>query len=213
MKEVIDRCIEHGLNFDHHYHDALYNATKKIKNVDGIVCELGLREGGGLGVMMLGCIDNDDTDRTFIAIDPYGNIEYEWMDNTVVVFDYTNQMKNRTLKSIYTLCEEFNLNFVFYNLEDTEFFSRYSEGLLVYDKVKTVNNSYALVHLDGPHTTIKLLEELSFFCKRVSLGGIIVLDDIIGYYDYDTVKNYLYENGFQLLEEINVKASFIKIHG
>lgn len=208
--EVINKCIQYGLNFDHTHHEVLYNASKKIKNVEGIVCELGLREGGGLGVMMLGCIDNEDTNRTFTAIDPYGNIEYEWKDNTVVVFDYTNQMKNRTLKNIYTLCENFNLNFIFYNLEDTEFFSRYSKGLLVYDKVKTINNLYALIHLDGPHTTNKLLEELEFFCERVNHNGIIVLDDISGYYDYKIIQEYLYENGFELLEQSHIKASFIK---
>jgi len=38
---------------------------------------LGLREGGGLGVMMFGCIDNEDTNHPFIALDPYGNIEYD----------------------------------------------------------------------------------------------------------------------------------------
>ena len=210
MKTTIDKCISYGLNFDHHFHDVLYNAAKKIKDVDGMVCELGLREGGGLGVMMLGCIDNNDTNHTFIAIDPYGNIEYEWKDNTVVVFDYDNQMKNRTLKNIYSICEAFNLNFIFHNLEDTEFFTKYSDGIQVYNKVKSINNQYALVHLDGPHTTVKLLEELEFFCKRMSNNGIIVLDDIIGYYDYEAIKNYLYENKFELLEELNIKASFIK---
>ena len=210
MKTTIDRCINYGLNFDHHFHDILYNATKKIKDVDGMVCELGLREGGGLGVMILGCIDNNDTNRTFIAIDPYGNIEYEWKDNTVVVFDYDNQMKNRTLKNIYSICEKFNLNFIFHNLEDTEFFTKYSDGIQIYNKVKSINNQYALVHLDGPHTTAKLLEELEFFYKRMSNNGIIVIDDIIGYYDYEAIKNYLYENKFELLEELNIKASFIK---
>ena len=210
MENVINRCIEHGLNFDHHFHDVLYNAAEKIKNVEGIVCELGLREGGGLGVMMLGCMDSGDAKRVFVAIDPYGNIEYEWKDGTTVVFDYTNQMKNKTLKNLYTLCEIHDLQFTLYNLEDTEFFSKYAEGIPVYDSIKTINNSYALVHLDGPHTTAKLLEELEFFCKRVSLNGIIVLDDIAGCYDYEVVQNYLYENGFELLEQLHIKASFIK---
>jgi hypothetical protein len=210
ITEIINKCIQYGLNFDHHYHGVLYNASKKIKDVNGIVCELGLREGGGLGVMMLGCLDNKDINRPFISIDPYGNIEYEWRDNTMVVFDYDNQMKNRTLKNIYSLCEKFNLNFMFYNLEDTEFFSKYSDGIQIYDILKSVNNEYALVHLDGPHTTNKLLEELEFFCKRVNNNGMIVLDDIKEYYNYELIKNYLYENDFELFEESHIKASFIK---
>ena len=211
MKTVIDRCIEYGLNFDHHGHNVLYNATKRIKNIPGMVCELGLREGGGLGVMMLGCIDNQDTDRTFTAIDPYGNVDYEWKDGVTVVFDYTNQMKNKTLKNLYTLCENFNLNFIFFNMDDTHFFKKHSNGVPVYNRVKTINDTYALVHLDGPHTTAKLLEELEFFCEKVGQNGIIVLDDIAGYYDYEKIQQFLSENGFELLEQSDIKASFIKI--
>ena len=54
-----------------------------------IVCEIGTRRGGSAKWIIDSLVGNDDLDRTFITIDPYGNIEYNHGDGDV---DYKNQL-------------------------------------------------------------------------------------------------------------------------
>jgi hypothetical protein len=209
MIEIIEKVKQLNLGFDHHDHSVLYNASKDIQNVDGIICEVGLREGGGMGVMILGSMESD-LKRKYLAIDPYGNIEYPYSQDIVKVLDYTNQMKYRAMISLYTLGLKFNLDIDLICLEDTEFFKRYEEGVPCYDAYKTIKNSYALVHLDGPHHTNLVLAEAEFFGPRVVVGGYIVVDDVL-FYDLQPIQTYLLENGFELVENDNKKASYKKV--
>lgn len=212
MDKVIEKIKQYGLNFDNINYQILYDAATSIKDVKGIICEIGLREGGGLGVMIMGCVHNHDTDRPFIAIDPYGNIEYKWKDTSIVCFDYDNNMKNRTIKNLSNLCLEHNINFTLYALEDTEFFEKFSNGIPYYNNYKTIYDKYALVHLDGPHTTEDLIKEITFFKDRIEIGGIIVLDDVTGYYNFNEVENFiLLENKYTIISNNGKKASYKKI--
>ena len=36
---------------------------------------------------------------------------------------------------------------------------------------------YKIVHLDGPHTTKAIIDELSFFIPRIDSEGLIIIDD------------------------------------
>ena len=38
---------------------------------------------------------------------------------------------------------------------------------------------YKVVHLDGPHTTKAVIDELSFFIPRIDSKGLIIIDDYI----------------------------------
>jgi hypothetical protein len=210
--EKIQEINTFNLNNDHNTHTILYNAATSIKNVDGIVCEIGLRGGGGLSLMMLACIENNDANRKFIAIDPYGNIEYHWKENEVVRFDYTNKMKLTTIKSLSDFCLHYNIDFNLYCLEDTEFFNRFHDGVPFYNEVKQIINTYALVHLDGPHAVSELQREINFFKTRMAMSGIIVLDDVTGYYSLADVESFLLNDGsFINLENDGVKSSYKRI--
>jgi hypothetical protein len=207
---IIERVKEIGLDFDHSGHNILYNASKDIINVNGIVCELGLRRGGGLGVMMLGCIDTSNIDRMFIAIDPYGNLLYNTNNNTVVRHDYTNNMKYQTLINLYKFCLDNNILFDLITLEDTEFFKRYKDGIPFYNIDKQIINEYAIVHLDGPHHESDVLNEVMFFSDKISTGGYIVIDDVT-YFNMSNIENYLIDHGFILIDNDNQKASYKKV--
>jgi hypothetical protein len=201
-----------GLDFDHHNHQVLINAVNSIKEVDGIVCEIGLRRGGGLALMMMTCINNQDTKRPFIAVDPYGNIPYKFKDGITVRLDYTNSMKCETLSNLYSFCKNENLSFDFFNMTDFDFFEKFSNGILSYNEERYLISEYALVHLDGPHQTEELIFEVNFFKKRMALGGIIVLDDVTAYYNLSKVENaILKEENFCLIENDGFKASYKRI--
>lgn len=122
----------------------LSNAVDMIKNIEGLTCEIGLREGGSTKII-LDSLKNNGVQKTHIAIDPYGNIEYRLKENEVHRMDYTNQMKNKTLYNLYKYCDENNLECLYFPLEDVEFFKRYSDGVPVYNQYKQIINTYSLV--------------------------------------------------------------------
>lgn len=213
-KEVLEECKSYGFTFDQLEQQLLYNAAISIKEVEGIICEIGMREAGGLSVVMTGCVDNNDTDRIFIAIDPYGNIPYNWQENHNVITDYTNDMKNRALKNVYSFCQLKNLNFNLYCMEDTEFFERFKDGIPVYkNSKKSIENKYALVHFDGPHKVADIITEVDFFMDKMSVGGMFIFDDAyVGYYDHDKVEDHLLKSGlFELVGKETHKASYKRI--
>jgi hypothetical protein len=210
-KEVLEQCKNYGFTYDQLEQQLLYNAATYIKGVEGIVCEIGLRDCGGMGVMMVGCLDNNDTDHNFIAIDPYGGISYMWQENVRVFTDYTNKMKNKALKNLYNFCESNNLNFNLYCMEDTEFFKRFEDGVPTYkNKEKVIENKYALVHFDGPHTVYDIIKEVDFFSNKMSVGGMLVFDDAyVGYYDHDKVESFVLQSGnYELVGKETHKASY-----
>ena len=213
-KEVIEECKTYGFTYDQLEQQLLYNAAVSIKDVDGIVCEIGLRDCGGMGIMMTGCLENDDYSHRFIAIDPYGEIPYKWQEHMTVFTDYTNQMKNKALKNLYSFCELKEIDFNLYCMEDTEFFQRFPDGVPFYKRnIKTVVDKYALVHFDGPHAVNEIIAEIEFFKDRLSVGGMFVFDDAyVGYYNHDKVEDHLLkENCFELVGKETHKASYKKI--
>ena len=190
------------------YH-VLENAARHSKNVAGMTCEIGVREGGGTQCI-LDTLLAENIRKVHIAIDPFGNIEYEHWETRCERLDYTNAMKNRMLTNLYSYCYKNNLEVLFFPLQDTEFFQRYADGVPLYDNFKTLNNRYSLVFFDGPHTTALVKDEFDFFKSRVETGGCIFFDDIDQYPHMKYLDEYIRDNGFTLLEETTVKVSYYK---
>lgn len=213
LENLIKESKDLGFDYDHHNHQILLNAIDSITEVEGIVCEIGLRKGGGLVIMMLSWLNNNhNKDRYFIAIDPYGNIDYKWKDGVTLKLDYTNKMKNETLSRLYSFCSTHNINFNLFCLTDFDFFDKFENGVIIYDQNRKILDKYALVHLDGPHTTEDLIKEIDFFKPRISLGGFIVLDDVQGYFNLQKLEEIiLCDSTFVLVENDNHKASYKKI--
>ena len=124
-------------------------------------------------------------------------------------FDYTNDMRNRIVPSLYYYAFQHGFNFTFFCLEDTEFFKRYSDGVPIYEDAKKMVNEYAFVFFDGPHTNEAVQEELDFFIDRSPSGSVYVFDDI-WMYDHDKFEKFILERGFSTLERKSVKASYIR---
>lgn len=213
LENLIKESKSFGFDYDHYNHQVLLNAAESITEVEGLVCEIGLRKGGGLAIMMLSYLNNNHSkDRYFIAIDPYGNIDYKWKDSVTVKLDYTNKMKNETLSKLYSFCSIYNIHFNLFCLTDFDFFDKFENGIIIYDENRKILDKYALVHLDGPHTTEDLIKEINFFKPKISIGGFIVLDDVRDYFNLEKLEEViLYDNTFVLVENDNHKASYKKI--
>lgn len=201
-----------GLNTDGLDYHVLYDAAQQIKGVEGLTCELGVREGGSSAMIIQACLDNDDK-RVHVGIDPYGNIEYlEPRYNAKIRSDWTNDMKQRSLPRMYQFCLERKVEFLFFCLECTEFFKRYADGIPIYNEYKEMVNKYSLVFFDAPATPDGQSKcvEAEFFQSRMPIGGMFVFDDI-SVYNHDAVHQKLInEWGFELTE-MAWKAAYRKV--
>lgn len=201
--------------YDSADYEVLYESARAIRNIPGLTCEIGLRLGGGSESIIQGLVDSGDRARIHVGIDPYGHIPYEssW-DLRQVRHDYTNKMKQKFLKNMYAWCEEIDFEFLFFPMEDTEYFERFADGLPVYNHEKTVMNQYALVHLDGPHTPEPVMVEARWFSSRMPQGAIMIIDDVNFFDNYrEEIHTPLQALGFQPFmrgREIK-KIAYIKV--
>ena len=198
------------MNTDSREYHILENAVLSIKDVEGLTCEIGVREGGSTYLIM-NTLRATDQAKIHIAIDPFGNIDYEHWENKKEKLDYTNYMKNNMLKNLYTYCSETNMECLFFPLEDNEFFEKYKDGVPIYNEYKKVVNQYALVFLDGPHTTALVKNEFDFFKNKMPVGGMIIFDDINQYPHMENLDSYILDNNFKMVEKGDCKISYIKI--
>lgn len=228
---IIRLSDEEVFGVDSQEYEILANAVKEV-NVPGAVVEIGTRRGGSAKLIIDVLEANGQTNRPMFCIDPYGNIDLEITNINASIhypgkfdiegdpmskdesfstkFDYTNGMRNRIIPSLYYYAYQRGLNFTFFCLEDHEFFKRYSDGVPVYDEVKQLINQYAFVFFDGPHTNEAVDEELSFFLERDTIGTVFVFDDI-WMYDHDKYEQIMFDNGYEILEKKQIKASYKKV--
>lgn len=228
---IIRFSDEEVFGTDSQEYDILWNAAKNIKGVEGAVIEIGTRRGGSAKIIIDSLQQNGDANRSMFCVDPYGNIDLEITNKSASVhypgqyklegdpmspdvnfatkFDYTNDMRNRVIPSLYYYAFQAGLNFTFFCLEDTEFFKRYADGVPVYEEFKKFENQYAFVFFDGPHTNEAVQEEMDFFMPRAVKGTTWVFDDI-WMYDHDRFEKIMLDSGFAILEKRNIKASYYK---
>ena len=177
-------------------YEILAKACTYVKGDNLLTCEIGVREGKGSKIILDAFKDKT---HWHIGIDPYGNIPYQHYDVRATQVDtgkklplifranYTNQMKAELLKNL-----DFP-NFTLYQLEDTEFFKRFADGVPIYREVKSLMTKYDLVYFDGPHRTIDVLSEVMFFVERANDNCVFVFDDYSSYnmsLIWDMLKHY-----------------------
>jgi len=180
----------------------------------GMTCEIGLRKGGTSGYIMDALAKGIFPYKVHVAVDPFGNIVYAEREGLDRKLNYTNQMRDKYIGPIYLYAMEREINFIFLNLEDTEFFDRYGDGVPVYSENKHILNEYIFAHIDGPHQYFPVRNEFHWFDDRMSSGATIVFDDIASY-DHEVLEAEILVRGWKLLEKhtepYDGKASYQKI--
>ena len=208
-------------------YNILKNACSHVKGNIILTCEIGVHEGMGTKIILDAFKDKKDTFHWHIGIDPYGNLKYRHYDKTLMVntegtivdgkpqaagtpvplsfrSNYTNEMKAKMLQTLNYP------NFTLYQLEDTEFFKRFADGVPVYHSVKQLMTKYDLVYFDGPHCTTDILNEVQFFVTRASDHCVLVFDDYPHYnmsLIWDVLKHYY---NYGVLERGKNKIAFQK---
>lgn len=162
------------------HYDELKEAIEQTKNVAGATIEIGTRRGGSSLMIMEG---NLGMNKPHISIDPYGNIDYHDLMG-IHKSDYTNHMKTQTMSSLYQWAYDNNYNFIFFNLEDTEFFNRFEDGIPIYEETKRIEDKFSLVFIDGPHHTEAVLDAFNYFKDKITSNGQIIFDNY-DHYNHD----------------------------
>lgn len=192
------------------YH-LITNGVNKVRLVQGMTCEIGLRRGGGSEFVMRALADTGQLDKTHIAIDPYGNIEFPMTERELARYDYTNTMRDETLPDMYKLANQLKVNFLFFNMEDTVFFEKFADGVPIYKEYRYDETQYAFVHFDGPHKLEAIVEEFKFFNERAPKGAVFVFDDVTDFYDHEALETkWLFPYGWSIYEKTRKKASYLK---
>ncbi len=190
-----------------------YEVFKKyihaLKDVPGLSCEIGLRRGGGTRIIIESFLENADA-RPHVCVDPYGNILYNDIGGEHRS-DYTNNMRNETIYELYKFAYDKNLNILFFNLEDSEFYYRFGDGVPVYEEEKRIINNYCFVHVDGQHDVRSVTTAAKFFITRLSLNGIIAFDNT-DHYDHSSVHELLINNGYTFLEDVLHKKIYKRVN-
>ena len=197
---------------DSREYEILARAAASVRGVEGLTCEIGVRAGGGTQVI-LDALRESGQRKMHVAVDPFGNLDYLHHEDIVVHNSgYTNTIKRRMLKNLYALADATNQDVMFLALEDTEFFGRFSDGVPVYTEgTKRLVNSYALVHLDGPHSSSVARAEFDWFADRMPLGGVVVFDDVDQYPHIEVVDPHVTSRGFEIMERGGCKISYVKM--
>ena len=175
--------------------------TEEIKklNLNDIVltCEIGLRRGLGSKTIMDAVIAKGVETYRHIAIDPYGNLNYQHYDDTPSsTADYTDYMKVETLFDLVKYKE-----FAFFEFPDTYFFQTMKGGYpLSIDGKIQMHDKYSVVHLDGPHTTLAVGEQITFFMRHMEDESILILDDHKTF-NKQSINWCLQKIGFEVVKE------------
>jgi hypothetical protein len=177
---------------------------------DGLFLEIGLRRGGGMKFILDG-VAKRGIDATVVSLDCYGHMPYMHREGERDDFDYTNGMRNETLSGIYEYIRDKSINFLFFNLEDTEFFARFADGVPLYvNGSKVVAGRYGLVHIDAQHTLAAVTKAANFVLDgRDMPGTCLVFDDVLTY-DHDWIDALVRHHGYDVISRDGSKASYRK---
>ena len=201
--------IEADLPSDSQNYEVLTEGVGKVVDVPGMTCEIGLRRGGGTKFIIDALVDTKQT-KTHVTLDPFGNIEYpEGDDDRIIRCDYTNDMRDECLANLYLYARQKKQSVLFFNLEDTEFFARFGDGVPVYHTTKSLETNYSFVHFDGPHTVRHLKLEIDFFHSRTPTGAVFVFDDV-KLYSHDDIDVYLTTLGWEVYRTTDRKWAYCK---
>jgi len=146
--------------------------------------------------------------KIHIGVDPFGNIDYTHWENRTEKLNYTNKMKQLMIINLQKYCYDNEFEFIFFPLEDTEFFKRYSDGIPIYNQNKYIINTYSLVFFDGPHSVSAIKTEFDFFHGKIPKGGYVVFDDINQYPHVKALHPYILSKGYQTQEYGRTKISY-----
>ena len=207
-KSIEEAQFGRGDGYDYHI---LKEAMSYAVSATGFSLEIGVREGAGSKIM-IEAYQEINVPKIHIGLDPYGGIPYRYKDDTLVTDAYPNLFRDCAIPELFRMCAGSNVDFLFFQMTDEQFFKRFADGVPVYiNGEEQIINEYGCVFFDGPHTTKQTLAETEFFESRASKGAVFIYDDVDGFYDHDVIRDYLKStNKWERISMTKAKAVYLK---
>ena len=157
-------------------YDLLERAIAQVTDVPGLFLEIGTRRGGSMQIMIDAALSTNQP-RTFVSIDPYGNIPYH-NGQGITKYDYTNRMKCEALSDLYGYAARKGVNLVTFTMDDAAFMGTFYNGIPIYEENKRIENRIAFAFLDGPHDVEAISAEMQWLLRFATTGTRVVIDNI-----------------------------------
>ena len=191
-------------------YNMLYNAVQKVKDVEGLVLEIGTRKGGSMMIIIDALLESGQENRNVISVDPYGHILYNTGSQySITRFDYTNDMKKQTMIDLFSYVKDKPVNFIPICLTSDDFFALYSSGVSIYNIERQIINKIAFAFVDGQHDTSSVLADCFNIGEKAVTGTRIVIDNI-DFFDLEDVLYELHHQGFSVEEQGKTKIILCK---
>ncbi len=193
-------------------YEYLHEAVQMAKDVDGLICELGVRAGMGTQYLIDAAIAYRPG-SVVIGIDPYGSILYKPREHMEECrLDYDNDMGKQCMADLSAYVLGKAVHWFLFRMTDTEFFRLYKDGIELYELEAKRVNKYATVHLDGPHDFEHVANEGKFFSDRMDKGATLVLDDVTpDFIKIEPINEYFELIGLKLIKTGIKKNIYQKI--
>ena len=139
-----------------------------------LTCEIGLRRGLGSKTIMNAVINQGVEHYRHVAIDPYGDLKYKhYDDKDPYVCDYNDQMRMDTVRELYKYKQ-----FAYFEFLDEYYFETMKKCYpITFNGNVYLKETYNVVHLDGPHTSEAVQNEVNFFASRMTDNSLLIIDD------------------------------------
>lgn len=172
--------------------------------VRGAYAQIGLGTGDSAHTIL----QSTPLDKKLIIVDPYGSIGYRMMSEDELGYPSTkesrdNNVQIEVLAGLYDYARESQRHFLFYPMEDIEFYQRFQTGIFYYNEGEQIRtNEYGFVYFNAENCIGNLIEGIRFMDERTPKNGVWVFNNIN---DYNTRQQELLD---ELMEEANMDAQW-----
>lgn len=189
------------------------NCMKNSYHIPGIIGLIGLSNGGIAKSIIFSTVKLRQYNKIFLSVDPYGSMPH-YKEETLLVNNnkFNSDRKNTTLRWFYNTCLKHSIHSLFIQLDNREFFKRYSDGVPYYHKEKRIINSYSFVILSGNNCVNDRLFEFEFFRTRMPTDSMILFTNINSYPHMEKCHDYILSNLFVIEKKLDNFICYKKIN-
>ena len=172
--------------------------------VRGAYAQIGLGTGDSAHTIL----QSTPLDKKLIIVDPYGSIGYRMMSEDELGYPSTkesreNNVQIAVLAGLNAYALESQRHFLFYPMEDIEFYQRFQTGIFYYNEGEQIRtNEYGFVYFNAENCIGNLIEGIRFMDERTPKDGVWVFNNIN---DYNTRQQEMLD---ELMEEANMDAQW-----
>ena len=184
-------------------HERLSQIVENLE-VRGAYAQIGLGTGDSAHTIL----QSTPLDKKLIIVDPYGSIGYRMMYEDELGYPSTkesrdNNVQIEVLAGLYDYALESQRHFLFYPMEDIEFYQRFQRGIFYYEEGEQIRtNEYGFVYFNAENCIGNLIEGIRFMDERTPKDGVWVFNNIN---DYNTRQQEMLD---ELMEEANMDAQW-----